>query len=127
MNQSWIVLVVTFAIAGCHSQSQSRKYWFRPNTTLEQTKADCQECASKAVGQATEGHYQRYREHMTSGDPIPFNGQLEESNRSLDEKRLFRGCMKSLGYREVSESRIDNGMKKADQFAGDDIQYLAGE
>ena len=121
------IALMSLLIVGCQSQSQTRKYWTKSNTTLAQTIKDCQKCKETARGKATEGHYNRYRNSVTSGGSIPFGGELEESERYFDKVHYFRSCMRSLGYQQIPEHRIGSEMRKANRFGAGDIQHLAGE
>ncbi len=120
-----------FALIGtvvCGCQPNQRKYWSKPNTTLEQAIKDCKECKETAQGKAQAEHYDRYREGIENIKAAPItNSELERSNRDFDKQRFFRACMTSKGYREVLEHRIGSDTRKAHRFGGGEIQHLAGE
>lgn len=122
----FIVLMSVF-IVGCQSPSQTRKYWTKLNTTLEQAIEDCKQCTETARGKATEGYYNQYRDSVVDGEAIPFDSTLAESQRDFEELHSFRRCMRSLGYQQVFERQIATDARRTYRLGGGEIQHLAGE
>lgn len=125
-KRSFPILLAVF-IWGCQSELPKRKYWVKPDTTLEQAVADCKTCRETARGKAHAGHYDRYQDHRDNSHLPPLGGELEEANRDFDELHAFRSCMRSLGYEQVPDYRLRSRLHKANRFGGGDIQHLAGE
>lgn len=124
-----LFLVLLFALVlGCQSQSRQRKYWSKPNTTIEQAKDDCQKCKVIARGEEQARQYERYGERAVNRDAAPFTSpELNRIDRDFDERHAFRSCMRSLGYQPIPGYRLGSEMRKAYRFGGGEIQHLAGD
>jgi len=119
-----ILLPIGFALSTC---SCAVHYWYDPAKTLNQARRDCRECYDQAVTLASEDlaheYYSRSPEMRqrpycsTRGDgldPVDL-GPLWESTFWGDTHRenLFRGCMKSRGYRLAREDQLGRRVRKS--------------
>ncbi len=127
MKRQLVFALLSVFVLGCQSELQTRKYWSKPNTTLEQAIEDCKKCKETARGKAQEGHYNRYRDRVENNNSVPFNSELERMDRDFDNLHSFRSCMRSLEYQQVPEHRLGSDMRKANRFGGGEIQHLAGD
>ena len=114
-------------LIGCQSQSNTRKYWYRPDTTLEQAIKDCKACKESARGDAQAGHYDRYRDRLDNSHPTPYNDALERADRDAENLHSFRSSMRQLGYKPVLERHLGSELRKTHCWGGSDIQYIAGK
>jgi hypothetical protein len=120
------LLLAGLACVGCHAKP--KQYWLSPEKRLEEATRDCRECNRLASAQAHEEHIRRYHESIEHGRPWQMDNEaLEEANREMDEDRYFGACMRSRGYRQVSEHRLGPEIRKRNGFGGNDLQHLAGK
>lgn len=127
MRVSIVIAFLSIINFGCQSQSKSRQYWLKSDTTLEQAIMDCKKCRESAHGDAQAGHYDRYRARMENNHATPYNEELDRADRDADDLFSFRNCMRKLGYRPVSEGHLGAEIRKTHRFGGNDIQYIAGK
>jgi len=122
MKTSAILLTaVLFLATGC---SGSRYYWYHPDRTLEQAKADFDECKRKASREASEAAAEQYirrtrspghaassyntpREHDTQDDPdytwFTWGNPYKQS--------ILAGCMKAKGYTRLPAHRLPDKVR----------------
>lgn len=120
-----IFLVATlFLVAGC-SGSKPEFYWYQPDKTLEEVKADYAECESKAQEEAVkvveEEYFDRLRSPtVLSGDEKPQKKKSKSVDPSLQAKvrwgelykqNAFDGCMQGRGYVKLRPHQISPGLK----------------
>ena len=113
-------IMMTLALAGCSSPSF---YWYHPDRTLEQAKADylaCQdEAHQKAEDMINEQHYDRL---PPSDDSALVTGSLTERARYADpgetqdawrgryEQSVIADGMRAKGYLRLGAGRIPPGV-----------------
>lgn len=121
-----VLLLMGVICIGCHPKA--KQYWFNPDGTLEGARRDCRECNRVADVRAQEEHIRRFQESIEHDRPWQMeNKTLEEANWAMDERHYFGACMRSRGYRHVSEYRLGPEVRKRSGFGGDELQHLAGK
>ena len=122
MKTSAIVLTaILFLATGC---SCSRHYWYRPDRTLEQARADYHECQRKASHEAFEAATEQYiqRTRAPGHAASSYNTPREESTfddpvytwltwGDLYEQNVFAGCMKAKGYTRLQAHRLPDKVR----------------
>ena len=125
MRTSVIFLaVMPLLAAGCSNPSF---YWYHPDRTFEEAKADCFECEDKARRQAAEAVADEYFDHLRSptdpGYSYDSSRQDDASTDALDaqatwgalyEQNAFNGCMRSRGYVQLQAHRVRPGLRTKD-------------
>jgi len=125
------ILVFTgFFLSGC---SNPHYYWYNPEKSLSEARQDCRECYDEAVEQATDDatleYYNRRPYEMREA---PYSSTRSEDEERIDlrplwestnlgtshRENIFRGCMKSRGYRLRREDRLDGTIRKSSLKAG---------
>jgi len=96
-----LAAVSTSLVSGCGLPS---KYYYKPETSLEQAKADREECYGLLIraGAAVDyGHWSRYNDYAAD-------------------------CMRTKGYRLVPETRLGDDVRKEDGWKRNAPYWLAG-
>jgi hypothetical protein len=105
-----ILVLIGPVFGGCLGASS---YWYNPAKTVNEAERDCRQCYDQAVRRASEDfadeyygrssdmrespHYSGRYDHLSSSE----FGALREWTLwgTTYRENLFRGCMKSKGYR----------------------------
>ena len=125
MNRAAVVLLAGIASLGCASRPEA--YWYRPDKTLEEARADCQACNRQAQAHAQEEHMRRYQDSITHGRPWQMGSEAhEEADRDLDEYNAFVACMNAKGYQRRRELPLGSDLRTGKCFGADRGQHLAG-
>ena len=111
-----LLTALLFLVGGCFRPGF---YWYRPDKTIEQAKADYCWCEQKARQEATEAVADDYLDHNFPVDPPgsysgpqdsslyphdPFNAWLTWGDTY--KRNVFAGCMKQRGYQQVKPYRL---------------------
>lgn len=125
-----ILALIGFALSGC---SSSRHYWYNPEKSLSEARQDCRECYDEAVERAADDatleYYNRRPYEMREA---PYGSTRNKDSERIDlrplwestrlgtshRENIFRGCMKSRGYRLTREDRLDRTIRKSSLKAG---------
>jgi hypothetical protein len=113
-------IMLLLAAAGCSSPSF---YWYHPDRTLDQARADYVECQGqaqqKAADMINEQHYDRL---PPSNDSAPVTGSLTERARYADpgetqdawraryEQSVIADGMRAKGYLRLQPDRVPPGV-----------------
>jgi len=115
------LLLMLFACTGCSSKPDF--YWFHPDRTIEEVKADYDECASKAQEEAVravdEQYFDRLRSpsSITNPDQPPAKSKTDPSLKAkaewalLYKQNAFAGCMQSRGYIKLPFHQVPPTLK----------------
>jgi len=116
-----LLTVLLFFVGGC---SRPGLYWYRPDKTIEQAKADYCRCEQKARQEAMEAIADDYLDHnFTGGPPGSYNGPQDSSLSPHDpfdawltwgdtyKRNVFAGCMKQRGYQQVKPYRLPSNAR----------------
>ena len=125
-----ILVFIGLFLSGC---SSSRYYWYNPEKLLSEARQDCRECYDEAVEQAADDatleYYDRRPYEMREA---PYWSTRDKDSERIDlrplwestslvtshRENIFRGCMKSRGYRRTREDRLDRNIRKSSLKAG---------
>jgi hypothetical protein len=120
-----LAVAMLLLTAGCTSPTF---YWYHPDHTLDEAKADFTQCFDHAHRQAgdliTEQHYDRLPppdgpsamsgapqdRGRTAADPT----ETQEVWRQRYEQSVLAGCMKDKGYMRLRPDRIPSGVRTQD-------------
>ena len=114
-----VSLAVLFLASGC---SSSTFYWYHPDRTLEEAKADYTECVDEArqkAGDVISGkHYDRLPPPSSSSagassprDRIPAApDDAQGAWRDRYEQSVVADCMRAKGYMKLTPGRIPQGV-----------------
>lgn len=105
-----ILALVAPAFGGCSGASC---YWYNPAKTVNEAQRDCRQCYDRAVRRACEDFADEYYGHPLQMRESPYLAARWDDPAGSDfgalstwtlwgtthRENLFRGCMKSRGYR----------------------------
>jgi hypothetical protein len=116
-----LLLMILFLAAGCSSPDA---YWYRPDRTLEQVRADYRECKDAAHREAVAAVSHEYVDRTQSPTRLPGDyGSAREGSEFDDpldswsawrtpyERNVLAGCMKQKGYQQVPHYRLPSGAR----------------
>jgi hypothetical protein len=122
-----LLVIVSLGAVGC-SGAKTKFYWCHPGGTLDQAKADYEECAAQAQEDAEKITEQEYFERMRS--PVVLSGDEEaikqrkkpkksedpaslarDEWRDLYKQNAFSGCMVSRGYIQLRDYQVPENLK----------------
>jgi hypothetical protein len=117
-----LTIVTLLVLAGCSSPAF---YWYHPERTIEEAKADfgaCQDQAcQKAADVITDQHYDRVpppagpaKARGLSRDPVPSAADPRETQqawRERYEQGVLADCMRERGYLKLSADRVPPGVR----------------
>ena len=125
MPRSIALLLLVLAGAGC--KSTPSKYWYHPDKTLEEARADCRECTRQARVHAQEEHVLRYRESIEHRRPWQMeNETIEQADRDFDKERAFTACMSDKGYQQRREFPLGADVRRGTGNGPTRTEHLAG-
>jgi hypothetical protein len=124
-----ILALIGFVLSGC---SNTRRYWYNPEKLLSEARQDCRECYHIAVQQAAEDVALEYYNRPYEMFETPYSSTRSEDSERIDlrplwesthfgtnhRENIFRGCMKSRGYRLTREDELDRRIRKSSLRAG---------
>jgi hypothetical protein len=122
-----LLVIVLLGMGGC-AGSKPPFYWFHPDKTLEEAKADYAECESQAQEEAEEITQDEYFERLRSpvvlsGDEAAIKRRKKQRKsedpsslardewRDLYKQNAFSGCMTSRGYVQLREHQVSENIK----------------
>jgi hypothetical protein len=127
-------IVLTFAFVGLSLSgcSSPHYYWYNPDKYLSKARQDCRECYNEAVQQSSEDLANEYYSRSPEMRQTPFYSTRSERwsgsefdalyestlRRSNNRENLFRGCMKSRGYRLIREDELGQRIRKSSLRTG---------
>lgn len=115
MSRIAVLLLIGVVCLGCASRPKA--YWYHPDKTLEEARADCKACTRQAHAHAQKEHLWRYQESVERNRPWQMGNELtEEANRELDESSFFDGCMAAKGYRQQHEFPLGARVRRGEYF-----------
>lgn len=116
-----VLPVLLFAAVGCSSKPDF--YWFQPDKTLEEVRADYDECESKAQEEAVravdEEYFDRLRapSGIINPDQPPAKSKTDPTVKAkaewalLYKQNAFAACMQSRGYIQLRFHQIPPTLK----------------
>lgn len=124
-TQSVFLMLSLFLTAGC-AGPKPPFYWYHPDKTLEEVKADYTECESKAQEEAAKMVEDEYFDHLRSpnvlaaGEEPPAKKsksadpelQAKTDWGKLYEQKAFAGCMQSRGYVQLRAYQVTPSLKR---------------
>lgn len=124
-----ILALIGFVLSGC---SSPRHYWYNPEKSLSKARRDCRECYDEAVQQAAEDVADEYYRRPPEMREMPYCSTRNQSVESVDlrplwdstvwgtthRENIFRGCMKSRGYRLTREDELGRHIRKSSLRVG---------
>jgi hypothetical protein len=121
MKTRFAFLLVLFAAVGCASKPDF--CWYQPDKTIEEVKADYDECESKAHEEAAraidEEYFDRLRSpsHLANPDQPAPKSKTDPALKAkaewglLYKQNAFAGCMQSRGYIQLRYHQIPPTLK----------------
>lgn len=125
-----LLLVLAFLATGCSSPTY---YWYHPDRTLDDAKADFAECLNQAHGKAKDVIDEQHYDRLPPPDgPSAISGSPKDQGRTAEdpdktqriwseryEQSVLNDCMRSKGYLRLRPDRLPRGVhtKKFDQGA----------
>jgi hypothetical protein len=122
-----LLVLVLLGAAGC-SGAKPKFYWFHPDRTFDEAKADYEQCAAQAQEDAEKVTEDEYFERLRS--PVVLSGDDEaikqrkkpkksedpaslarDEWRDLYKQNAFSGCMTSRGYVQLREYQVSASLK----------------
>jgi len=116
--------VVLLVFAGGCSSSPPKSYWFHPDKTFDQIKADYRECEVRAQEQTDKAVEEKIFDGLRSPVVIASGDKAPARKKSVDpaqqakadwgafyRQRAFDGAMQGLGYIKVRRHEIADGLK----------------
>jgi hypothetical protein len=121
-NIAFTLVLIFITVAGCTIRNC---YWYNPAKTLEEARGDCQECYNKAVAEASEAVAKYYYDRAALHNSLYGFGRGSVIGESDDNalygwfmwedsyrQNVFRGCMKSRGYRRIKADQLGQSIRK---------------
>jgi hypothetical protein len=122
--QSLLLILALFLAPGC-AGPKPQFYWYQPDKTFEEVKADYSECDSKAQEEAAQVVEDEYFDHLRSpsvlsgGDKPPARKNKSSDPRlqaradwgELYRQNAFAGCMQSRGYVKLRAHQVSPNLK----------------
>jgi hypothetical protein len=115
------LLMVLFLAAGC---SNADSYWYRPDRTLEQVRADYTACKDAAHREAAAAVSHEYVDRTQSPTRVPGDFGAAREGGAFDDpldswsawrtpyaRNVLAGCMRQKGYQQVSRERLPSGAR----------------
>jgi len=114
-------LALLFVVTGCSSKPDF--YWFHPDRTLDEVKADYDECESKAQEEAVKAVDEQYFDRLRSPSGLANPDQPPPKSKSdpslkakaewglLYKQNAFAGCMESRGYVKLRFHQVPPTLK----------------
>jgi len=123
-TQSVLLLLSLFLAAGC-AGPKPPFYWYHPDKTLEEVKADYSECESKAQEEAAKMVEDKYFDHLRSPNALAAGEEPPaKKDKSADPelqartdwgklygRKAFAGCMQSRGYVKLRAYQVTPDLK----------------
>ena len=124
-----ILVLIGFLFGGCSCASH---YWYNPDKTVNEAQRDCRQCYDQAVRRASEGFADEYYGRPAEMRESPhFSARCDNLNGSdfgalrewtlwgtTHRENLFRGCMKSKGYRLTGKDELGPRVRTRSLAAG---------
>ena len=115
-----LLTLALFLLAGCAPGPDD--YWYHPDKTLKQAKADYCECEARAEKEAREMAADealarsRTRSRSADDDWEYYNEQVAARSNPVMvyEKNVLEGCMRGRGYVKVPEHRLPSELRTKD-------------
>jgi hypothetical protein len=115
--QAALLAMVLFSGIGCSSKPEF--YWYHPDKTFEEVKADYTECDDKAQEEAAEAVDDEYFDRLRSPANLVKTDKPPQKNKSRDpalkakadwgefyKQKAFAGCMQSRGYVKLRSHQV---------------------
>lgn len=115
-------LIVLFLAAGCAARPEF--YWYRPDKTLKEARADYRQCRDKARREASEARAEEYIDRATSANrhsdsyAAPGDVHVPADRREaraawggVYEQNVFNGCMQARGYVQLKAHRAPASLR----------------
>ncbi len=112
-------LMMPLMAAGCSSPSS---YWYHPDRTLEEAKADYLECQDQARQKAEDMINEQHYDRLPPDGSSTLSGSLTERARYANpgdtqdawreryEQSVLIDCMRAKGYLRLGADRIPDGV-----------------
>ncbi len=122
--QAILLMMVAFLAAGC-SGPKPEFYWYHPERTLKEVKADYRECELQARDEAAKAIEDEYFDRLRSpvaleaGDKPPAK-KRKSTDPALQAKidwgrrykqSAFDGCMQGRSYVQIRAYQLPDGVK----------------
>ncbi len=122
MRAPAVSLVLTILLfSGC--APSPTHYWYHPQKTLEQAKADYRECETRAEAWVAESDVSMADDHRR-GDPITDDWEFYQEHqkhpalRASYQRSIIEGCMRGKGYLKVRDYRLPSDVRRKDYETG---------
>jgi hypothetical protein len=116
-----ISIAMLLLVAGC---SSPKFYWYQPDRTLEEAKADYMECLDQARQKSddviNDQHYDRLAPPddssaskgplQSASRPVPDPRDAQDAWRERYVQSVIADCMRGKGYLKVGRDRIPHGV-----------------
>jgi hypothetical protein len=121
-----LAIALPLLLAGC---SSPKYYWYHPDRSLDEAKADFQDCLEQAHRKAGDVLNDPHLEHLPPPDNSVFrNEPLDQKPSETDaheawlqyyEQSVLADCLREKGYIKVSRTRLphDAHTKQFDEGA----------
>jgi len=123
-TQLILLAAMLFLGAGC-SGSKPKFYWYHPDRTFDEIKADYAECEAHAEDEAWKAVDREYFDRMRSPTALIDEEAAKKAKKSKDpaaaakeewrqayRQNAFNGCMEGHGYVRLRPYQVSDNLKK---------------
>lgn len=103
-KNAWLLLAALL-VAGCGEP----RYWYKPDTTLDQAVRDCRDCCDQARNESSLAVLTASREAQVTGRP--FISEVENHFEQAWAEDAPERCLKARGYRKVPRSELPRSIR----------------